>query len=302
MSYSTSSFQLTHLMQKAYRRVANVRTSTATGGSTTTIVDAKLLDYLEDSNEDDYLNNWTVFVVTDSAGAGADPEGKFSIISDYTAETGTITVPSSLTTAVASGDTYMYCTPEVPIYDMIEIVNDALVYLGKTPRVDSTLTTANNQTEYTLPLAIKGRKIVMIEVQGQINDANDNRYYLIHDWKVVESAIGSTATLIIPQYVSGRTIRITYLDYHPRVDAYDDYISEYIHPELATASVVAHATRWINTQNKGNDKYLLQREDKAFNDLDIAKATYPISLPAEQVQPFHWNTWIEDEFYPIPLP
>lgn len=84
MAYSQTQFQLTHLMQKAYRRVANVRTSTATGGSTTTIVDEKLLDYLEDSNEDDYLNNWTVFVVTDSAGAGADPEGKFSIISDYT--------------------------------------------------------------------------------------------------------------------------------------------------------------------------------------------------------------------------
>src|SRR5688500_61890 len=108
MAYSATDFQLTHLLQKAYRRLKVARTSTATGGSTTTIVDTKLADYLGDSNEDDVLNGGSVIIVKDTAVAA--PEGEFSRISDYD-DAGTITT-STLTAAVASGDTYMYISPD----------------------------------------------------------------------------------------------------------------------------------------------------------------------------------------------
>jgi len=301
MAYSATDFQLTHLLQKAYRRLKVARTSTATGGSTTTIVDTKLVDDLGDSNEDDILNRGTAIIVRDAGGAGAAPEGEFSRITDYD-DAGTITV-STLTAAVASGDTYMNMSPDFPLLDMIEIVNDALVYLGRIPKVYSTLTTAANQTEYTLPVALKGVDLHDIELQGILTDSNDNRYIPIEGWKITPALPGSTALLTIPQFASGYILRIGYPGTHPRVSAYSDYISEYVHPELASAATAAHALQWYNSQRSGADDYWKQREDRAWNQLDIAKAVYPIKLPVARVGSFpHWDTDIADRLPDIPYP
>jgi hypothetical protein len=299
MAYSATQFQLTHLLQRVFRRLKVARMSTATGGTATTIVDTKLVDYLGDSNEDDYLNNWTVIVVRDAGGAAADPEGKFERVSDYD-DGGTITT-ATLTTAVAAGDTYMYISPDFPLFDMIEVVNDALISLGNIVAVDTSLTSAANQTEYSLPVALKGNQLLNVEVQGITTDSNDNRYVPVPNWKIVPAAPGSAATLVLPQLTSGYTIRISYLGLHPRVSAYADYISEYIHPEVAVSACVAHALQWYNTQRGGADKFWLQREDRAWNQLDIIKQTYPIVLPAGQVQGFpHWSNDTAQEFAPVP--
>lgn len=293
MAYSQTQFQLTHLLQRVYRRLKVARTSIATNGSTTTIVDSKLADMLNDSNEDDYLNNWTVIVTEDSAGAGADPEGKFNRVSDYVSSTYTITVPDTLTTAVASGDKYMYISPDFPLYDMIEIVNDSLTYLGNIPRTDTSITTAAAQTEYTLPLAVKGNELLDVELQGQTTDANDNQWTKIPNWQIVPAVPGTTGLLLLPQLTAGYNIRLTYLGLHPRVNDYDDYISEFIHPELAVACVTAHAVEWYNTQRNGADRYWLQREDRAWNQLDIARSNYPVSLPPMRVQGLQVGRWHE---------
>ena len=302
MAYSATAFQLTHLLQRVFRRLKVARMSKATGGSTTTIVDTKLAEYLGDSNEADYLNNWTAIIVKDAGGAGADPEGKFDTISDHDG-INTITLPNSLTTAVAVGDTYMYISPDFPLLDMIEVVNDALVSLGNIAAVDISLASAANQTEYSLPVALKGNQLLNIEVQGITTDSNDNRYYQVSNWSITPAVPGTAATLLLPQLASGYTIRITYLGMHPRVSAYADYISEYIHPEVAAAACVAHALQWYNTQRGGSDKFWLQREDRAWNQLDIVKQSYPIVLPAGRVQGFpHWSNMTTDGFAPVPQP
>lgn len=298
MAYSQTNNQLTHLLQGAYRRLKVARTSTATGGSTTTIEDTKLLEYLAESNEDDILNGGTAIIVRDAAGAGAAPEGKFERITDY--DDGGIITVATLGTAVASGDTYMYVTRDFPIYDMLEVVNDALRFLGRIPRVDTSLTSASNQTEYTLPVALKGSKITKVELQGVTSDSNDNRYVLVSNWRVVDSDPGSTAILVLPQVQAGYVIRISYSGYHPRVSLYDDYISEHIHPELAVCSVVAHALQWYNSQRSGADEYWKQREDRAWNQLDIAKVTYPIRLPVRQISGFPHIESTSFEFPPLP--
>jgi hypothetical protein len=301
MAYSANDLQLTHLLQKAYRRLKVAKTSIATGGSTTTIVDTKLVDYLGDGNEDDVLNGGTAIIVKDAAGAGAAPEGEFSRISDYD-DAGTITT-STLTAAPAVGDTYMYISPDFPLFDMIEVVNDALVYLGRIPKVYSSITTADNQTEYALPVALKGIDLHDIELQGILTDANDNRYYPLprSAWKITPALPGSTGLLTLPQFATGYILRIGYPGLHPRVSAFADYISEYIHPELATACVTAHALQWYNSQRGGADDYWKQREDRAWNQLDIAKATYPIKNPIARVNSFpHWSTDVEGFRIPAP--
>jgi hypothetical protein len=288
MAYSANDLQLTHLLQKAYRRLKVAKTSVATGGSTSTIVDTKLVDYLGDGNEDDVLNGGTAIIVKDAAGAGAAPEGEFSRISDYD-DAGTITT-STLTAAPATGDTYMYISPDFPLFDMIEVVNDALVYLGRIPKIYTSLSTVANQTEYALPVALKGIDLHDIEIQGITTDADDSQYKQIVGWKITPALPGTTGLLTIQQYAAGYTLRIGYPGLHPRVSAFADYISEYIHPELATACVTAHALQWYNSQRGGADDYWKQREDRAWNQLDIAKATYPIKNPISRVKSFpHWG-------------
>jgi hypothetical protein len=300
MAYDPNAFQLTHLLQKVYRRLKGTRTSTATGGSTTTIVDTKLAEYLADSNEDDILNGGSAIIIKDAAGLGAAPEGEFSRISDYD-DNGTITV-STLSAAPAAGDAYMYISPDFPLFDMLELVNDALVYLGRIPKVYSSLTTAANQTEYTLPVALKGVDLADIEIQGVTTDADDNRYSPISGWKITPALPGTAGILTLPQFAQDYILRIGYPGVHPRVSIFSDYISEYIHPELATASLRAHALQWYNDQ-RGGDELMKQKEDRAWNQLDIAKATYPIKNIIARVNGFpHWSTGEVDEFRPIPLP
>lgn len=273
MAYSTTQYLLTHLLQRVYRKLRNTRVSTATGGSATTIVDTKLSDYLGDGNEDDALNGGTVIIIKDAAGAGASPEGKIARITDYVASTTTITI-DTVTDAVASGDTYLYASKDYPIFDMIELVNDALQNLGRIPRIYSSLTSVAEQTEYTLPAYVKDSAFL---AEWPVNaESGDNQWEEIYNWKVTPADPGATGTLIIPQLASGYTIRVWYYDNHARVDDYDDAISEKIHPELAFAAVMAQVYEWYNSKTNDDNPKSVQREMMAKQALDVAKSRYPI--------------------------
>lgn len=303
MSYDANQLQLTHVLQRLLRLGGKV--TTATGGGTTTVIDTKLTDELGDSNEDDIYNSGTIIVISDAGGSNAAPEGEFSRITDYVASSTTLTM-GALTVGVASGDTVLIGSPEFPLPEMIETVNEALSMLGVIPVVDTSITTTANQTEHTLPLAMKGRSILSIDLQGITSDADNNRYSPIPNWKIVNAAGGSTGLLVLPQFATGYTIRVTYLGNHPRVSAYADYINEYLQPELVHAAVLAKAIEWRNNENAlqgGQDDSMLALEQKAWSLFDRALIKHPIDLPLARVQGFpHWGTTSTDEFMPIPLP
>lgn len=307
MTYSATQLQLTHVLQQLYRRL-NGKVTLATGGSTTTAIDTKLSDELADSNEDDVYNGGTLIVIEDAGGLNAAPEGEFSRITDYVASTTTITCSPALTAAIASGDRILVAMTDFPLYDMIEVVNDALKNLGDIPLTNSSITTAANQTEYTLPVALKGEQLLDVEMQGITTDSNDNQYMRLPNWKVVPAAPGTAGTLVLPQLASGYLIRLTYAGKHPRVDAFDDYISEYFHPELVHAAVFAHALQWRNDNDAiagGADQGKLALEQKAWSQYDRARMTHPIDMPKRRQQGFvHWAGTFEteDKFYPIPKP
>ena len=306
MAYSASAFQLTHLLQRVYRRLKVSRASTATGGSSTTLVDSTLADFLGDANEDDQLNGGTIIIIKDAGGAGAAPEGEFGRITDY-ASSGTITWAPS--TAPTAGDVYMFAGKDFPILDMIEIVNDALTsdYVGGgLVNINTSLITAALQTEYTLPSTqIDAQSILSVEIQTRLNDSNDNQYVPLPDYKIVPSGTPGTAgTLVIPQLAAGYTIRLKWPGTHARVSTYADYISESLTPAVAEACVVAHALQWYNIKRGGADGWMKEREDRAWNALDVALAREPIRRPEKRVGGFpHWGASNPpDEFYPIPLP
>jgi len=305
VSYNATQLQLTHVLQQLYRRLGG-KVTLATGGTTTTIIDTKLADELGEGNEDDIYNGGTAIVIEDAGGANAAPEGEFSRITDYTASSQTVTVSPALTAAPAAGDRVLIVPPDFPLYDMIEVVNDALKNIGDIPKVDVSLTTADNQTEYALPIALKGMELLNVEIQGTTTDANDNQYSPVPFWKVVPSLPGSTATLVLPQYGSGYIIRLTYSGRHPRIDSYDDYVSEFLHPELVHAAVYAHAIQWRNDNDAlagGADNAKLGLEQKAWSQYDRAKITHRVEIPPRRIQPFvTWSNAVTDEFRAIPKP
>lgn len=293
MTYSATQLQLTHVLQGVYRRLGGVMLN-ATGGAVSSVADTKLSDLLAESNEDDIYNGGTAIVVEDADGANAAPEGEFSRISDYVASTCTVSISPSVTAAIASGDRVLIAPPDFPLYDIIEVVNDALRNLGEIPLINTSLTTAANQTEYTIPIALKGDNLLNVEIQGTTSDANDNRYYELSEWSVVVGASGTAETLVIPQLASGYTIRLTYLGKHPRVDAFDDPINEYLDPELVHAAVMAHVLQWRNDSalaSGGADEALLRLESKAWSQYDRAKVEHRIERPTRRVKAFAgWNT------------
>ena len=88
-------------------------------------------------------------VIEDAGGANAAPEGEFSRITDYTASSQTVTVSPALTAAPAAGDRVLIVPPDFPLYDMIEVVNDALKNIGDIPKVDvSQQTSCPNKSSF----------------------------------------------------------------------------------------------------------------------------------------------------------
>jgi hypothetical protein len=292
MAYNPSLLQLTGVLQQLFRRLGGVVT-TATDGSETLAIDTKFEEALGEGNVDDFLNGGTLIVVQDAGGANAAPEGEFSRIEDYDSSTQGITLDTALSAAIATGDKFMYIGNDFPLYDMVEVVNDALRYIGEIPVKDESITTAEGQTEYTLPVAIKGKEILDVEFQSNTDDADDNQYYPVEGWKPIPITPGTSGVLVLPQLPAGHKIRVTYVGIHPRVDAFDDYINEHLHPDFVHACVFAHAVQWKNDQNAvqgAPDNALLGLEQKAWSQFDRARILHPVVLPPRRIQGLpHWT-------------
>lgn len=263
----------------------------ATGGSATTVIDTNRPE--EDEPED--FEDGTLIVLRDSAGAGAAPEGEFSRIVSYAPGTNTFTVADTLTAAVASGDRYGVTSNIVHHDEILEMANDALRQLGDVPFMDTSITTAASQTEYTLPVALKEYAPRRISVQGITTDANDNRWIDIDNWDYTFTNAGSTALLILPQLPQDRTVRVMYLGQHPAVNAFSDDISEYIHPVLFRASFVERlANRLVGTTQHSVPSTRIGY-DKAIEEFEKALTKYPINKPSKHSRytSIEGNDWYE---------
>lgn len=257
------------LLRKAYLALGQMEVTTATGGSTTTIIDTKLAEIYGD---DDLINN-AAFIIRDAGGAGAAPEGEAQIISDNVQATTTITLKAALTVAVAAGDTIGIAKNVWPLYTMIEIVNDALASLGTISLVDESITTTEDTTEYTLPVAMKYK---LDRVQFQ-NDLVTNDYVDVHNWSVIPATAGSTGLLTFTSpFIAGRKLKLWYEAEHPRLSAMSDKLSETIHSELATRLIVSQALEYQTRRTSGTDSFMLQTANKAMADLQDARVRFPI--------------------------
>ncbi|MFQ5409991.1 MAG: hypothetical protein ACE5FI_16405 [Anaerolineales bacterium] len=251
----------------------------ATGGSTTTIVDSAL-----GGSDDDYNDGWAL-VVRDGGGASAAPEGEFNRVSDYVSSSGTITVDTAFTAAVASGDSYAVATALYPLNQIRAAVNRALQDRSKwVPAVDtSSLTTASAQTEYALPVAAKGN-LLEVYIQTRTNDSNDNQWRRIHDWDAQPQtgAAGSTGLLIFPRTLPvSRTLKLVYLAPQSAMFAYSDKLHELIWTERLVKEAKVQALMWQLQRGGTDDPLLLQLVNDAKRERELARLRMPVVAPQE---------------------
>lgn len=289
MAYSAVKFQLTHLLQAVYKAMGQSQKWIATDGSTTEVENtqwAGIEEALYEDN-DDALVNGTVIVAEDAGGLGAAPEGEFARISSYDSATSTLTI-GALSQAIAAGDKFVVASPMLPLEDMIELANSALLYLGDFDLIDTTTTFASNQTEYTMPSTIR-QKPLGIQVQTSSTVGN-YQWRNVNSWDVRPATAGANWTLVLPQGSVGKIIGIKYRILHPKLTDYDSDILEVIHPELAKTTLMAHAYQWINNRLGGNNEYLVARENTAWQEVEISKARFPIEREVGRVRGLpHWG-------------
>lgn len=246
----------------------------ATGGGTLTIQNS-LWTGREDAPDDNYANDYIAFVRTDTAGSA--PQGEIQRVSAYTA--GTYTVDTAFSAAVAAGDTIAIANSDIPLREMYAAANRALLSVGDVENVDSSLTLSSSTDRYTLPTGTKMEypmRVEYTETSGTITEFRQE----VPGWRATADGY-----IYIP-YVSSGVVFLTYIGPHAALTTYSSVISEDIHPQLAIAATTAAVLEWLNGTQGGSTQYMLQRENKALQDLERAKAEHPAKRIGKQAKWF----------------
>lgn len=243
-------FDLTYMVARELNVISE---GTATGGSTTTLVDTVNLN-----DDDDFWNLGSMWVIYDSAGASGAPEGEYSRVSDFDSGTSTATFPA-ITTAIAAGDRYAIADDEFPLDLLISQISRSLTGMGRIVYTDTTtITTADNQTEYTLPGGLAAGSLREVWLQGEDNDANDNRWTRIYNYEIQRTATGTADEIIFQyQYASGYAVKLVYIAPHPNMYSISSKLSETIPLPNIIYPAVLNCLRY-KKRNTENPKYDMQ--------------------------------------------
>lgn len=253
------------------RKLGIVNEGVATGGSTTTI-----LDTVERTEADDFWNGGTAWILYDAGGAGAAPQGEYSYISDFANTGGIVTLRSTLTAAVASSDRYAVARERYPLGILIQKTNEAIQKLGAIEVTDiSTITTATQQTEYTLPANLLELREVYI--QTNTGDTNDYRWSRIYDWKIEKESTGSANTLILKQYTSGYLIKLVYLGYHAALNTSSDKLDDSIHIDRVVSNAAVGCLMWRKMKVGESDSTINELLNYYQNEAAAMDAMHPIN-------------------------
>ena len=251
-----------------------VRQGTATGGSTNTIIDTNLLATLDD----EYYKLGTYWI-TDTSDDGA-PEGESGVIADNVGSTGTVTLQDVVSQAVAAGDKFAMAVPRYKLYELKQQINHALYMDGYIPVIDTSLTTAANQREYSLPAAAT-RDLRQVNIYSNL-DSDRNIPRPAYNWTIRHSATGSVDTLVLNRdYDAGLTIELSYATQHASLEETTDELNEAIHPDRIVYTAAAGAMRAYRDRTRL--KHLEGSIERLDQMAEIARQKHPLPpLPTRQ--------------------
>lgn len=203
---------------------------TATGGSTTTLIDTG-----GRSEPEDFFDQGTLFIVSGNNANSA------PVISNWNGTTKTFTF-AAFGTACAAGDIYAAIPKDFPKGVMVEAINGVLRGV-KLPKQDATLVTVANQEAYTLPAGV----FDVMNVEVATDTAAPYMYVQHHRWREIDGDI-VFHTGFEPG-TAGYKIRLSYNEAHAEVADDDDIINDLIDRDFLKWSAAAYALRWRMIRN-----------------------------------------------------
>jgi hypothetical protein len=257
-----------------------VNEGTATGGSTTTLIDT-----VELTQADDFWNLGTVWVTYDAAGAGAAPQGEYSVISDFTASSDTVALRSTLTAAIAAGDRYAIGRPRYPLSLLTSRINEVLRQIPIQKDDITTVTIAAEQTEYSLPADVWDLKEVWVQSSDDTNDTQPERIY---DWTVKKSATGTANVLMLRrQFDTDTLLHLKYLTDHQVLRASTDKLDTTIHVNRVVYNAVVGCLLWRKAkigQLDENENQLLNYFQSLATEMNNR---FAVSYPKKSAKTIH---------------
>ena len=255
-------------------KLSVLRVSTATGGTTSTLLDTKRTE------SDDAYNGGTIWLITDVDGASAAPENEWPVVTNFANTGGVFT--AEFTVAPANGDTYGCATGDFPLDVLISSINDELVKHWVIRYDRTSLDVASGQSEYTLPAGI--RQDNLINVYEETDADSDDSKPVPLNFSVQTATAGSQHLLLL----ESTNVTVGYdlvLEYRTKLaplylatDVIDDSLP--MARILANAAAHAHLVR-MQTYSSGSELGIeamrMFREDAR-----LARLENPIRLPAKR--------------------
>ena len=236
LTYMTARLIGGNVLQEAFASAA---------GSTTTMNDGN-----RPSNEGaDYWNEGTLWVLKTTDAAA--PQWESSIIRDYDGA-GLFTF-DAMSDTVDENDVYAICKRRYQRHILIQFVNQAIQELGPVARTDTSLTIADEQTEYAMPLPTNP-ELQEVWLQTNKDDSNDNAWVKAYGWEVIHGDPGTGDVLRFDrQYSSGYKIRLDYNDRHDQLFENADALQEDIPVERVIYPASLYSLKWYRDKTRTND-------------------------------------------------
>lgn len=218
--------------------LGGVRTGTATGGSTVTLVDTNRIEASE------YWKNGTLFLLSGTY------SGVASRISAYSENI--ITVPSTVGGAIVAGVLYAVSPPRYPFDVMQTALQRAIDEIGESVIIDATLTVTASTHSYTLPAGVSN----VLKVEVATSSASPYQYQPNYFWTenggtlyFEPSKAPSTADM---------KIRIWYRGAHAALSTYSTIISPNVNQEWLKWAAVVNVYRDEISQRGKDDPVVIE--------------------------------------------
>jgi len=231
---------------------------TATGGSTTTLVDTNRLE------QDDYFKGGTLFF---RSGTGL--INTSAKVTAYTQSSGTFTFATQ--TAPSAG--VLYSASNQSRDTLVQAVNLALTHMGVYTALDETLDLTLNALEYTLPAGVSNVVRVEAPIQYDPTTTTALAYDKIYQWQ----EIGGQLHLKYPiTGAYGEPLRIHYNRYHAEVNLDADVVSDLFNRQrlMWTAAYFFEYERMQFTGNADQKETMLM-QTASLREMQMAQ-TYPV--------------------------
>lgn len=247
------------------RLLADVLESTATGGTTTTVVDTANLKPAGYYSGDDGGTLWLKL---------STPATKR--ITGHT-PVGTITFTPAQSAAIAAGNRYAAAPADYPHYVLVQALEHALDDIGTIP-TEKTITAVADREDYDNDDdAIFDNKIVDVFISASTTDPN---LWTRHQrWDQVYISTGKL-TLRFDEFTcptAALPMRIVYLNRHAELTADSAIINPIINPELLVALARVHAVRWMYQRKGQDDPSVVALLNEAQTRANVLKVSNPIT-------------------------